>query len=1059
MRTNLSALFRSVVSFLLLVCAAPAAYAVGVAPLNPNSFGSLGPNPFTTSGTYTIDTSGTTPILFAPDNSAIATGTVFNSIAVFTFDTVVIGSNTTVQGLRNTGSHPYALLSHGDLTIEGTVDASGAAGGPPGSNGGNGGAAGPGGGGGGGGGADSPSDNPGLGGIGAFSGSPGDTVTPGTGGNGGNAGGAIQGEGKGGGGFNGGGGGAFGGNGGTGEVLVATSAVGIGGRAYLGDLTIVLLAASGGGGGGPFEFEGSTSGAGGGGGGGTVEFACLSNATVSGTVSVNGGNGGSLLGVAGGGGGGGGGILFNVAGNITLLNTARLSAAGGAAGVGGGGGGGLINIIATVIDVQGTGLGSFVNVAGGLVGVGAPGTGSVGIVTVAGTVCPEILTVTNSADSGPGSLRQAILAASACPVHHTINFDPSAYGTITLTSGELLITSDLDILGPGATNVAVNGAGGSVFIVDHATNVTIAGLTITNGSVRDSRLQGGGIDNEYSVLTVSNCTITGNVAPRGGGIANYAFAGSARLTVVNSTFNGNSASVVPASLPNGGAILNDGRGNGGNAVLSVIACTFSGNSAIGGGGAIYNDGSVFGFAMASVIGSTISSNSASEDGGAIYNNTEGQVPGGLATVEVLNSTLSGNMAAGGGGIRNSGDGTTVTIGSTILDAGAAGANITNTGSTITSLGYNLSSDSGGGFLNQSTDLVNTNAMLGPLQLNGGQTPTHALLCGSPAIDAGTNFLGLTSDQRGDGFPRTFGAATDIGAFELQQVCNHPPVALCTDITVSADTNCMATVNAGDIDNGSSDPDPGDSITLSFDASSLVTSTTLPGLGDHSVTLYVTDTHGAQTNCTATVTVKDTTPPTVHCPNSITATNDPGQCSAVVSFSVSATDNCTATPSVTADPSSGSTFAVGTTNVTVTAVDNAGNTNTCSFMVTVVDGEPPQVLCLPAPNPSGKISIPGKNGATGTNPSGYYQLLAKDNCDLNPLIRVKDTGSTFVAGPFHDGDIVQLKHAGGAPSQSPGKAPIVAVISLKGNGLEIARDASGNTTPDASGCLMKVSQNK
>jgi len=268
---------------------------------------------------------------------------------------------------------------------------------------------------------------------------------------------------------------------------------------------------------------------------------------------------------------------------------------------------------------------------------------------------------------------------------------------------------------------------------------------------------------------------------------------------------------------------------------------------------------------------------------------------------------------------------------------------------------------------------------------------------------------------------------------------------------------MATVNVSDVNDGSSDSDPGDSITLSFDASSVVTSTNLSGTGDHSVTLYVTDTHGAQDNCTATVTVKDTTPPVVHCPNNIVATNDAGQCSAVVNFTPTATDNCTATPSVTADPPSGSTFAVGTTNVTVTAVDNAGNTNTCSFTVTVVDGEAPLVSCRPAPNPSGKISEPGKNGASGLNPSGYYQLLAKDNCDASTNINifVKDTASTFVAGPFKDGDIVQLKHAGGAPTSAPGNPPVVAVISLKGNGLAVATDASGNTTSDANGCLMQV----
>src|SRR5262245_50113698 len=115
------------------------------------------------------------------------------------------------------------------------------------------------------------------------------------------------------------------------------------------------------------------------------------------------------------------------------------------------------------------------------------------------------------------------------------------------------------------------------------------------------------------------------------------------------------------------------------------------------------------------------------------------------------------------------------IGSTILNPSA----IVN-GAAINSLGYNLSSDNGGGFLTAAGDQTNSNPRLGPLQLNGGQTPTHALMSSSPAIDAGTNFTGVTTDQRGTGFPRTFdvpllsiaGDGTDIGAFEVQSV-NSP----------------------------------------------------------------------------------------------------------------------------------------------------------------------------------------------------------------------------------------------------------------------------------------------
>jgi len=60
-------------------------------------------------------------------------------------------------------------------------------------------------------------------------------------------------------------------------------------------------------------------------------------------------------------------------------------------------------------------------------------------------------------------------------------------------------------------------------------------------------------------------------------------------------------------------------------------------------------------------------------------------------------------------------------------------------------------------------------LLGPLQNNGGPTRTHALLAGSPAIDAGNNAANVDFDQRGAGFVRIVGASADIGAFEVQTV--------------------------------------------------------------------------------------------------------------------------------------------------------------------------------------------------------------------------------------------------------------------------------------------------
>src|SRR5207253_6093768 len=135
-----------------------------------------------------------------------------------------------------------------------------------------------------------------------------------------------------------------------------------------------------------------------------------------------------------------------------------------------------------------------------------------------------------------------------------------------------------------------------------------------------------------------------------------------------------------------------------------------------------------------------------------------------------------------------------------------------------------------------------------------------------------------------------------------------------------------------------------------------------------------------------------------------------------------------------DNPSGSSFPAGITTVTCTAVDVAGNTNTCSFTVTVADNEPPVAAVRAAPNPSDKkIPVSGKNPSSGQNPDGYYQLLGKDNCDANPTLFVGDTASAFVAGPFVNGAIVKLSQSpGGTPySDTNTPPPIVAHIHLKG----------------------------
>ena len=157
--------------------------------------------------------------------------------------------------------------------------------------------------------------------------------------------------------------------------------------------------------------------------------------------------------------------------------------------------------------------------------------------------------------------------------------------------------------------------------------------------------------------------------------------------------------------------------------------------------------------------------------------------------------------------------------------------------------------------------------------------------------------------------------------------NRPPVALCTNVTVSAGSNCMA---SGSIDNASFDPDD-DKITLVQ---------VPPGpypIGSNNVCLIVNDSHGASNACCAVVFVVDTTAPQILCPANMNVAEAPRDSGfATVTFPApSATDVCDNNLLVYCTPPSGSIFPVGTNTVSCTGVDHSGNTNTCTFTIRVI----------------------------------------------------------------------------------------------------------------------------
>jgi CSLREA domain-containing protein len=335
--------------------------------------------------------------------------------------------------------------------------------------------------------------------------------------------------------------------------------------------------------------------------------------------------------------------------------------------------------------------------------------------------------------TGECTLRAAIQETNALPGRDEI-FLPGAVYTLTIpgagedcaASGDLDITDDLWIRGAGAQATVVDGGGldrvfqvlppqpqcGGTGVV--SPNVKISGLTIRNGNVAVTGDNGGGINNSLpgaqgGFLTLVEVIVTGNSAVFGGGI-----------------FNGWGASA------------------------SMQRVTISANDAAYGAGLYTRDGDVV-----TITNSTISGNTATGGGGGI-DTWFG------ASLLLTNVTITQNTAAlVGGGINREFNSKQVALSGTIVADNLGG----DCAGQIHSKGYNLDSDDTCS-LTQPTDVPGRDPLLGPLQDNGGQTPTHALMAGSPAIDAGgTTATGcLPADQRSYLRPGD-GIACDIGAYE------------------------------------------------------------------------------------------------------------------------------------------------------------------------------------------------------------------------------------------------------------------------------------------------------
>jgi CSLREA domain-containing protein len=547
----------------------------------------------------------------------------------------------------------------------------------------------------------------------------------------------------------------------------------------------------------------------------------------------------------------------------------------------------------------------------------------------------------------------------------------SVSGTVTLTN---CVVSN-NRTGKGGTGgfAGLGGRGGGIYFSSGTltmSNVSVtgnrggdAGTGLNGGSSGNSGYGGGLYLGESVTANISNSNISSNATgdvPNGsvgdgGGI--FIYSGTTTLTNTTVSLNSTGASLGPTGDGgHGGGIQNFGT-------LTLNNCTVSGNRTgtsnrgVGLGGGITNFFNLY--LNNSTVSGNVTGNGSSNIGGH-----GGGIYSGTGNLTITNSTITGNTAANniGNGIR-----ATVGIVRNTLIAGNGG-NGADASGTFTSQGHNLignGSDSTG--FNAAGDQVGTTAApidpkLGPLANNGGPTFTHALLSGSPALDAGDNALAkdannvaLTTDQRGVGRFGGVGHVVDIGAYEF-----HPSLEDVSDKATNEDTTLSFSFAVGDgaanvtaitatSNNQALVPDAGLSVSGSGAVRTLQITPAANQTGTAQITISVTYSGGAVSNDTFQLTVnpvndapsftkgadqtvaEDAGPQTVN--NWATAISPgPNESSQTVSFLVTANSNASLFSTAPAVSSNGTlTYtpaanANGSATITLVAKDDGGTAN-------------------------------------------------------------------------------------------------------------------------------------
>ncbi|TND07845.1 MAG: Hyalin [Bacteroidetes bacterium] len=550
--------------------------------------------------------------------------------------------------------------------------------------------------------------------------------------------------------------------------------------------------------------------------------------------------------------------------------------------------------------------------------------------------CPSNITVNNDSTScGAAVTFSSPAIADPCAITTQTFVFTGSLQTFTVPAGvtSLNMTASGAQGGSVTTNCAATGGLGARMQGDFAVtpgevlSIMVGEQGLTNGS------DAGGGGGTFIVRTGNIALL---VAGGGGGATN-------NIGGCGSNRNGLDATITTSGTASGNGVVAGGiNGNGGGA---------SGGSG-GGGGGFLTDG-VAGMGLPGNNGKSYLNGGA---GGNGNNNDRGGYGGGGA------GWFTGGNGGGGGGYSGG-----ATSGSQPFTGGG-----------------------GGGSYNIGTNQVNT---AGAQTGNGSAILTYAF---SSTITQ-TQIAGLAS---GSSFPvgttvQTFvvddgSGNTDTCSFTVTVNDTQAPTILCpSNITVNTDSGmCSAVVTYAPvttIDNCSIDS--------TYLSAGLSSGSAFP-VGTTTVSYTTIDASGNSVSCSFDITVTDNQAPAFACPGNMAVNADSGMCSAVVNYSAPvATDNCNlASNTMTGGLASGSTFPLGATTITYTAMDSAGNSSTCSFDIVVSDNQAPVMAC------PGTMTVPSDSGNCSAIVT-FNAPSATDNCSSASVAQTGGpaSGSAFPVG--------------------------------------------------------------